>query len=758
VQFLISDFRVLSRSSITKLQAFLIIDLIFFSALAGAYFFLQNQGLVASGAKPAEFVLSNLIFDPAQAFPGETIQISVNITNVGEIEGNHTLNLEINNATKNTANITLAGGASEIAVFTDIEVVEGNYSVKVGNLVGAFTIKPAPPETSKIILSSLRVDPYEVWTGDPITLTAIAENPTAQKDRLTVKLKIDDTEVESKLIELEAGASQNVEFTVNATSEGRHVVKMNTLSGSFTVVKTGYHTLTINRSGGGSKPLPMTLNGKDLNTPYIALLPVGEYSVSVPNIFDVGTGVLEFASWSDGVKSASRTFTLDKRLLLVVTYNLISGYASCPSLYVWNGTDYNYVAEVSNSGWLGDIDHIDANGEIIFAGGNPWDYIKLGNNLAPTADGYYDMVLTQQWDELFYLDSTYMMVVDHPAGVDAYATMSNYINQVFNDQIYTVNMSTAISPVNATHVWGPKGTTFGAENVLPQISQLDGVFTPGNNGLYSQSWNNISLNQLTLDLGNLSGAKQIKLIINGRADWGDPEPYYTWIESFKAAAAQGFLANGTEISPAPYMEIKDVDGNWIKVPKDQQSPLPSDYVARTFVVDLTGIFPAGTTDYEIRITNFWNITWDYIGIDLTPQENITVQKITGQATLSQLWETQSNSSGLFTRYGDVTPLVQNADEMYVIGRQGDQILLRFPTTDLKAPAAGMERNYFLVTDCFYKDEPGAWGYGFTFSVNPLPFRGMSGYPYPSTESYPYDAAHLAYIEEYNTRQIAATHN
>jgi hypothetical protein len=97
--------------------------------------------------------------------------------------------------------------------------------------------------------------------------------------------------------------------------------------------------------------------------------------------------------------------------------------------------------------------------------------------------------------------------------------------------------------------------------------------------------------------------------------------------------------------------------------------------------------------------------------------------------------------------------MQNADEMYVIGRQGDQILLRFPIGNLTAPAAGMERDYFLVTACFYKDEPGAWGYGFNFSVDPLPFRGMSGYPYPDTESYPYDEVHLAYLEEYNTREI-----
>ena len=76
------------------------------------------------------------------------------------------------------------------------------------------------------------------------------------------------------------------------------------------------------------------------------------------NPFNVGTGVLEFTSWSDGSQSASRTFTLDKRLILVATYTLISGYASCPSLYIWNGTGYSYVTDVSNPGWLGYIGYI----------------------------------------------------------------------------------------------------------------------------------------------------------------------------------------------------------------------------------------------------------------------------------------------------------------------------------------------------------------------------------------------------------------
>jgi hypothetical protein len=736
----------LSRSAIVKLKAILIIDLIIIGAAAGIYFYLQDQGLIAVAAKPAEFTLSNLTIDPPQAYPGDAVQISVNITNVGDIEGNQTLNLQINNAVKDTANVTLAGNSSDLVEFTDIEIIEGNYSVQVGNLNGTFTIKEAPPESSKIVLSDLKVDPYEAWVNDPINVTATAQNPTSQAEKLMVRIMVDDSVVESQVIELDAGASQTVRFTVNATTEGKHTIKLNTLSGSFTIVKTGFHTLIINRSGGGSIGLPFTLNGEEYSTPYTALLPVGDYSVSVPNPFSVGTGVLEFSQWGDGVKSPSRTFTLEKRRIIVVYYTLISGYASCPSLYIWNGTGYTYVTDVSNPGWLGYIRCINANGDIVFGGGNPWDYVKLDRNVLATNNGNYDMTLSQQWNELYYLDSAYMLVVDHPIGTDVYTSMTNYLNKGSTGQIYTVSNNTLLSPVNATNEKG--------ENVLPQISQQDGVFTPGINGNDSPSWDNISLNQLTLDLGNLSSAPQVKLVITGMVDWGPADTYYAWINSFKDAAAQGLVPNGTEITPASYMEVKDANGNWVRVSQDKQIPIPSDYNARTFTVDLTGLFPAGVSDYQIRLTNFWNVTYDYIGIDTTPQQNITIQKISPtSAVLSQMWDTQSNSSGAFTRYGDVTPLLQDADDMYVIGRQGDQVNMQFSAANLAPPAPGMERDYFFVVACWFKDPLGNWGYGFNFTVDPLPFIAMSGFPYPNTESYPYDAAHLAYLREYNTRVI-----
>jgi hypothetical protein len=115
--------------------------------------------------------------------------------------------------------------------------------------------------------------------------------------------------------------------------------------------------------------------------------------------------------------------------------------------------------------------------------------------------------------------------------------------------------------------------------------------------------------------------------------------------------------------------------------------------------------------------------------------------------------TNSTSTGNFTRYGDVTELLQSADDKFVIMRQGDEISILF-SADLPPVPEGMERDYFLFASVWFK--VGGLPY-VQFTVDPLPFHAMSCFPYDTeTESYPYDAEHLLYLSEYNTRIIVAS--
>ena len=210
----------LSRSAVVKLKAILVIDLLIIAAAAGAYLYLQDQGLVSGAEKPAEYLYTDLKISPTEVYAGEAVVISVNVTNIGDLEGNLTVNLEINEMIKDTANITLSGNyTSEIVEFTYIEMVDGNYNVKVGDLTGEFVVKEAPPEFSKIILSGLKLSPYEAWPGEPITVIVNAQNPTAEVDMMMLKIAVDEVVVQSQVISMAGGASETFQFTVNATSE-----------------------------------------------------------------------------------------------------------------------------------------------------------------------------------------------------------------------------------------------------------------------------------------------------------------------------------------------------------------------------------------------------------------------------------------------------------------------------------------------------------------------------------------------------------
>ena len=227
----------------------------------------------------------------------------------------------------------------------------------------------------------------------------------------------------------------------------------------------------------------------------------------------------------------------------------------------------------------------------------------------------------------------------------------------------------------------------------------------------------------------------------GTAVWPSNEESGEWIGKF-------FNQPGVEPYPVQYMEVKAANGSWVRVPDNRQFPM-LDVDPKIFVLNLTGLFP--TNDYSLRINTFFDTRFDYIGVDTTPQQNVIIREINPvSADLTQAFEPYATSTGNFTRYGDVAELMLDADDKFVIGRQGDEIRLKFDPAELGEVPQGMERDYFVIVSCWFKS-PGL-PY-LAFAVDPIPFHAMSAFLYPPTESYPNDAAHLSYLIEYNTREI-----
>ena len=107
----------------------------------------------------------------------------------------------------------------------------------------------------------------------------------------------------------------------------------------------------------------------------------------------------------------------------------------------------------------------------------------------------------------------------------------------------------------------------------------------------------------------------------------------------------------------------------------------------------------------------------------------------------------SGPSGRLTRYGDVTDLLRAADDRFVIFGPGDDLSVRFDAGRLPSLPDGWKRSYVLRTRGYCKDASPFTAHGET--VEPLPFRAMTNYPYPASEKHP----HPDYDRQWNTRRV-----
>jgi len=714
----------IARSAITKIQALFIVNVVIVVLAAGAYFYIESIGetIRVSSVRPAEFIISGLTIYPDEAEVDEPVSVSVNITNIGDEAGNYTLSLLINGISTENRTISLSGANSTIVEFAVALKDEGNYTIAVGNLTGTLRVK-APTLPEGIVVSELMVRPYEAWVGETIRITARVSNQNDYPVNCSIRLEVNGTRRDSKSVQLAAKASTQIEFDFVAEKEGMHYTKVGQVKGGFRIVPTGMHTLVVSSS---PSSVEFTINGKAAKTPYSELVPVGTtFTITFPkeHIISRTQPTWQFRSWEDGSTDPTRTITLKNYTSITATYQVL---ASCPALHVWNGSDYIYITEVSDgTGYLGILDHFTDNGSMVFAYSYPWDYIKLERVQPQLRNGYYDFLFVQKADEIFYIDSVTLVVVDHPVDVDVYSTKATYIyNLEEQGRIYTVGKNLR-APVSAVDGNG--------RDVLPFIAKLDGIYTEG----HEFQWDTLELN-----LGDLSNAKEIKLVVAGTIFYSPGNVQGEW-------AAQFVDKPGVRPFPPPYMEVKGANGNWVPVPESRQFPL-CDVGTDIFVVNLTGLFP--TNDYSLRIHTFFDTRFDFIAVDTTPQQNITIMEVHPvSAQLSQAFPTNSTSSGNFTRYGDVTALLLEADDKFVIGRQGDQIHVLFPA-DLPPQPEGMKRSFFIFVSCWFKVKGLPY---LSFTVDPLPFHKMSCFPYSPTENYPYDEDHLSYLFTYNTRLIKA---
>ena len=107
---------------------------------------------------PGEFELSDLTVSPSSVSQGQSVTISVKVTNTGETEETGTITLALNNVIESTKEVTVAGGENETVTFTVTKSL-GTYTVTIPGttLTGTMTVvggEPAFVSQNKLIYES----------------------------------------------------------------------------------------------------------------------------------------------------------------------------------------------------------------------------------------------------------------------------------------------------------------------------------------------------------------------------------------------------------------------------------------------------------------------------------------------------------------------------------------------------------------------------------------------------------------------------
>ncbi|MFC1933724.1 hypothetical protein ACFLXX_01055 [Chloroflexota bacterium] len=200
---------------------------------------------ILAHAHPAIFTVSGLSITPGQVNTGEDINISVIVTNSGDLAGNYRVVLVIDNVIISEREVSVESGDSEEVTFITGRGRAGTYAVGVNGLSGTFTViesssvpspSPSPsPAPATFDIESLTISPDKVEAGEEVSISFIIKNSGELAGSYEVALKVDGVVVDRKGVTLAGGGHDRVTFINIEDIPGTHRVNVDGLAGTFTV-------------------------------------------------------------------------------------------------------------------------------------------------------------------------------------------------------------------------------------------------------------------------------------------------------------------------------------------------------------------------------------------------------------------------------------------------------------------------------------------------------------------------------------------
>jgi Flp pilus assembly protein TadD len=448
--------------------------------------------------------------------------------------------------------------------------------------------------------------------------------------------------------------------------------------------------------------------------------------------------------WPDGVAQAELAMAAGQTNKVAELQRKTS---SCPVLFAWNGTRFECITDFAGVGGLG---YFIAPGE--YAPPQVLEHVKIESEQLRPREGAYELRITEPMEETAYIDQLELLAIDHPIGWRVFPDERLAVNGT----LPTHDLLVVDQPIFPQQALDPAG-----RDCTERLARIDRVYAYEPE-LDRRFFGFCRRHTLELDFGGqLADAKpkeHLYLFLSGYLEY----PY----------SQTAYAASQARVGWEPIrVDCLTTNGQWQTLVPDAGA---FGGMARTMTVDLTGL--VGGPTCRLRLTSNLEIYYDQVfiardaGRDRIRMHSLPVaeaelrhvgfaREFSPDGRLPLIYDYDLTDAtapfhvprGAYTRYGSVTELLREFDDRYVLVGPGDEIAVKFDATQLPAPPVGTTRSFILVSHAYCKDMDLYTAQPKT--VEPLPFRAMTRYPYPSTEHYPDGEQHREFRRQYNTRIV-----
>ncbi|MEP7148119.1 MAG: FG-GAP-like repeat-containing protein [Acidobacteriota bacterium] len=416
---------------------------------------------------------------------------------------------------------------------------------------------------------------------------------------------------------------------------------------------------------------------------------------------------------------------------------------SCPHLFAYNGEKFALVKDAPPwSPALG----LKINAQETYGVLATEEWFKIpGAALKPTNDNFYELRITAEYWESYYIDHYSLLAVDHPEGTE-----------VFADERFAIPIPPLeVFTTGPTHEFAVARNDRG-EDVSAVVRDLDEKYL---DGFERGSFQGVAKDHFVeLDLPNNAPLdKKIAIVADG------------WVHPTDASINVQLGQSAKEKPRSLSLEVRDENGEWKTAKENLGFPAGK---MKTILIELP--IRARTVRLRTNMEVFWDkLAWgiyekgegnrttrlEPIGSELRYRGFSVIEKADDSSpekpvydrmlTTAQRWR---DMEGYFTRFGDVRELLLETDNRFVLMNAGDELVLRFPA--LPAPPVGYRRDFVLIGNGWIKD--GDLNSVFSKTLLPLPTHASNDYSKPPTtlENDPVYRQHKADWLNFHTRYVS----